>query len=305
MNSSRSTPDAVRQRLDLLARSYPEWRSWLVLCEETLRRLAEPVWSAVEISPHPEDIPDKPLLSGKTVTIDQRRACDGLQRLLTLSMTSEAGQGAAPLTARLVKKLATNAVLEAALNQDNQAIAACAERIGIPALAVQALAQLAVMPLLYGCRRLLTARAPATWSRSYCPICGAWPVFLEVRGIDRARRARCGRCGEEWSSTWLRCLYCNEGDHRRLGLLFLEGKEEGHKVETCATCHGYVKTLMMLHGHAPAELLLADLATVELDLIALRQGFARPKAPACRLQIRLADRSSRLRTFFHLGRRLS
>jgi FdhE protein len=48
------------------------------------------------------------------------------------------------------------------------------------------------------------------------------------------------------------------------------------RVDTCSTCKGYLKSIATLQGLPPFELLLQDLETVELDLVALDRGYRRP-----------------------------
>jgi FdhE protein len=156
---------------------------------------------------------------------------------------------------------------------------------------VRAIAALAALPLLRACAELLQAHVPAHWPHGHCPICAAWPVLVEHRGLDRARWARCGRCGAEWRAEGLRCLYCGEREHERLGSLVPEKGGEVLKVETCATCRGYVKTVTTLQAQPPLELLLRDLETIELDLIALDRGYERPPA-AFHPEVRLVRRSA-------------
>jgi FdhE protein len=99
---------------------------------------------------------------------------------------------------------------------------------------------------------------------------------------------RCGRCGGEWELQWLSCVYCGEREHERLGSLIPEGRGETLKVETCNSCRGYLKSVATLQGIPPFELLLQDLETVELDLIALERGFGRPEECGFSLEVRLA-----------------
>ncbi len=65
------------------------------------------------------------------------------------------------------------------------------------------------------------------------------------------------------------------------------------KVETCATCKGYLKSIATLQGFTAFELLLQDLETVELDLVALNRGYVRPVKSAFTLNVHVADRASR------------
>ncbi len=139
--------------------------------------------------------------------------------------------------------------------------------------ALAAVASIAAMPLLQACARRWTSRIPATWAHGYCPICGAWPAFAEARGLERARRLRCARCGADWWNEWLRCPYCGVRDHTRLGALVPEAAGERRKVETCTVCRHYVKTLTTLTPTPAADVAVEDLATLDLDLVALAQGY--------------------------------
>jgi FdhE protein len=109
----------------------------------------------------------------------------------------------------------------------------------------------------------------------YCPICGAWPVFAEVRGVERSRCLRCGRCGGEWQAHCLFCPYCGMTDHEELVSLVPEKGGSNAVIDACRRCLGYVKSFTRLQGSPPSEVLLDDLASVQLDVAALEQGYKR------------------------------
>jgi len=115
---------------------------------------------------------------------------------------------------------------------------------------VALLGQLSALPLLLNAARALSPEASRTWQRGYCPVCGAWPSMVEMRGIQRERRMRCGCCGSDWLLPVLHCAFCDETDHKKLGVLLNEEGEQHIRVETCATCRGYLKTLTTL-GRLP------------------------------------------------------
>ena len=48
-------------------------------------------------------------------------------------------------------------------------------------------------------------------------------------------------------------------------------------METCSSCRGYLKSVTTLRAWAGDEVTLADLATVDLDLVALERDFAPPE----------------------------
>jgi FdhE protein len=150
------------------------------------------------------------------------------------------------------------------------------------------------MPLLQACRRAWADLAPGTWAHGYCPICGAWPAVAEVRGLDGARHLRCRGCGGDWTTAWLRCPFCGEHDHTRLGSLVAAEGFEREKVEVCDHCHGYIKTITTFTPIRPEQVVLQDLATVGLDVAAVERGY-RPPGPRDPLAVRIVARRSGLR----------
>jgi FdhE protein len=181
----------------------------------------------------------------------------------------------------------------AAVMQDREEIAAVAAAQGLDPDALSSVSHLAALPLLRSSGRALQDRIPQHWQLGYCPVCAAWPVLAERRGLDRSRRLRCGRCAAGWEVQWLCCIYCGEREHDRLGSLQPDGGGELLRVETCATCRGYLKSLASLQSFPAFELLLQDLETVEFDLVALDRGYSRPLKNGFTLDIELADHASR------------
>jgi FdhE protein len=74
----------------------------------------------------------------------------------------------------------------------------------------------------------------------------------------------------------LRCAGCGQGDHRQLGYLSIEGEESKWRAATCDACRQYVKMISTLTPLSPLDLLVTDVATVHLDLLAADQGFTPP-----------------------------
>jgi FdhE protein len=173
------------------------------------------------------------------------------------------------------------------VRQDQGAIAAIAHQRDLHRGALASVTHLAALPLLRACAAGLQNQIPASWAHGYCPICAAWPALAERRGLDRSRRLRCGRCAAEWEIEWLLCVYCGERDHQRLGSLVPEGSGELVNVETCASCRGYLKSVAALQAIPPFNLLLEDLATIELDLVAMDRGYTRPPANGFPLDLRI------------------
>jgi FdhE protein len=211
-----------------------------------------------------------------------------LVRRLASAASREDGPGAARL--REYRPSAGHAIrlVAAAARQDESEIGALAAGANVDRGTLTSIAHLAAFPLLQSCGRVLEDRISRSWTRGYCPICAAWPILAERRGLDQSRRLRCGRCGAEWQARWLCCTYCDQREHERLGTLVIQERGERLHVDTCSSCRGYVKSIATLQRIPPFELLLRDLETVELDLAALARGYARPEEPGFTLDVRLA-----------------
>lgn len=287
--SPAGLPPDARQRLDALGREHPEWRSWLALLEQALLEVRDPSWGLAAPEPGAGRAAAAPLLAGAVVVVDPSPAGRWLRRLLETAARGE-GAGAASLAAAArADRLDPLAVLEAAVCQDEARLASLAAALGAEPGALQAAAHLAAMPLVQACGRHLAARIPHAWPRGYCPVCGAWPTLAELCGLENARRLRCARCGSEWGIAWLRCPYCGETGHEQLGSLVPERQGESRKVDVCAACRGYIKTVTTLRPAPPYGVALEDLATVDLDVAARARGYTRPERPAFPLGARLVE----------------
>jgi FdhE protein len=292
-----SPKENIRSRLAAFAQQHPERRVWLRLLEETLHALDEPLWAEAKPWPRREQPAATPLLDGITLAIDGRHAQGWTQRLVRIAVQSE-GVGATSLAMTNFSREQTLRLLEAVACYDHGRVQTLAEVLGIDAQALAAVAQLLILPLLQACGRHLASQVSTAWPHGYCPVCGAWPTLAELRGLERTRQLRCGRCGSDWAAAWLRCLYCGEANHQRLGSLCPEGTAETRRVETCITCRGYMKTVTTLQGTPPYGVILEDFATVDLDLVALDRGYTRPERPGYALHLQLRERPGRLQAFF-------
>ncbi|HWP35790.1 MAG TPA: formate dehydrogenase accessory protein FdhE [Thermodesulfobacteriota bacterium] len=285
-------PDDARQRLDALARESPEWRPWVALLEETLDAVQDPAWNAAVPEPDPARPPGAPLLARARLPVDPRLLAGWLRHLSETASASGAAGAAAVAAAWRGERLDPLAVATAAVCQDGTQLARLAAAAGVDPRPLESVADLAAIPLLQACGRQLAARVPADWRYGYCPICGAWPTLAELRGLERSRRLRCGRCGADWGIEWMRCPFCGADDHRQLGFLVPEKDGDTRKVDTCTACKGYLKAMATLRPWPPYRVMLEDLGSVALDVAALERGFARPAPPGFALEARVVAAGS-------------
>jgi FdhE protein len=290
------SPPAPDAALNGLRREHPEFEPWLVVVDEILREAGSPAWKAAVPPAAPAQRTAVPLLEGATLTLDT-----ALVRRLFERLVRTASRVATPKMSSL--KAALHADLEwaplftASLCRDSDRIAKIAAIPGADAEALHAVVALLPVPFLHACNRRWASSISASWVEGYCPVCGSLPAFAEVRGIERKRHFRCGRCGGEWHARALYCPYCATSDHDELVALVPEKAGSNAVIDACKRCLGYVKTFTRLQGCPPAAVMLEDLASVDLDVAAIEHGFARSPGPGFALGITVTDNGAR-RGFF-------
>jgi len=124
-----------------------------------------------------------------------------------------------------------------------------------------------------------TLRQGVPWDRGFCQTCGSPPLLAEFRGLNQLRFLRCGSCAASWEVPRQWCPACGNRDHETLGVLAREGEEARCRVATCDACRAGMKTLSTLSALPPLMLLVADAATLHLDLAAAERGYVCPPTP--------------------------
>jgi FdhE protein len=286
-------PDST---LDGLRRQRPEWEPWLRVVEEILREAEDPAWDAVvPASVHAQGIV-APLLAGATIALQASSIRRLLDRLIRIASSAGTPQ-MSTMKAALHADMEMAPLFAASLCQDNERIKEIASVSSADAEALHAVIALLPIPFLHACNRRWAYSISPSWVEGYCPVCGSLPAFAEVRGIERNRFFRCGRCGGEWHARALYCPYCAMSDHDELVALVPEKGSSNAVIDACQRCLGYVKTFTRLQGCAPNAVMLEDLATVELDLAAVEHGFARSSSPGYPLGVTVNDEGARRRFF--------
>ena len=284
-----TAPDTA---LNGLRRERPEWEPWLVVVDEILREAGSPAWEAAVPAAAQAQRTAVPLLAGTKLILEV-----GLVRRLFERLIRIASRVGTPKMSSL--KAALHADLEwaplftASLSQDSDRINEIAAVSGADAEALHAVIALLPVPFLHACNRRWASSISASWVEGYCPVCGSWPAFAEVRGIERNRYFRCGRCGGEWHARALYCPYCAMSDHDELVTLVPEKVGSNAVIDACQRCLGYVKTFTRLQGCSPGAVMLEDLASVDLDVAAIEHGFARSPGPGLAIEITVTDKGRR------------
>jgi FdhE protein len=271
-----------------LGRQYPEWQPWLTVIEAVLREATDSKWEAWVAGPPESQGSKVPLLAGARLSIEIAVVGHWVERLLQTAYRSGAPKMAALDGARQAR-LNPADLFKSSLCQDWQCVRESAVDLGVDADALQAVAALVPVPFLQACNRRWRQSINKSWTEGYCPVCGAWPAFAEVRGIERARYLRCGRCGGNWHARCLFCSYCGMTDHEELVSLVPEKRDSNAVIDACKRCLGYVKTFTTLQGSAPVQVMVDDLASVALDIAALEQGYRRPVGAGYALDVKVVN----------------
>ena len=108
-----------------------------------------------------------------------------------------------------------------------------------------------------------------------CPICGGVPLMAKLQKDEGKRIVECYLCGTQWAFKRLRCPFCGNENHKTLSYIFLEG--DSCRIDKCDNCKRYIKTFDERKSteDQPPSLLVQDLATIYLDMIAAREGYQR------------------------------
>jgi FdhE protein len=216
-----------------------------------------------------------PLLRGHAVPVDEKafrqrwqRACEALE--------GEQGDGAALALAEAVRKgrLEPGEMVAAVLAGQPESARQRVAGMGLDAGLATTLLRFTLFPVFAGLEPALRSlREGVVWERGYCPACGSWPLLGEFRGLDQSRFLRCGLCAAGWEVARLWCPFCDNREHEKLGFLHGEGEETKYRAAVCEACRGYVKMLSTLSALPPLHLLVADAATLHLDLAAAERGY--------------------------------
>lgn len=293
MSTTTKDPVAARRaRVEAERRARPEAAVWLRLLERALDAAEQPAWTGLAPRLAPTRKSDAPLLDDAIVAVDRRTAGRWVRGLVKAAAASPeagtgAGAGASSLGGLRGRTVDALELLAAAVAEDVVYLDDVAARCLAGPDAVAAVARLAALPLLRGCAAALAGDLPVGWTRGWCPACGGWPSVAELRGLERTRVLRCGRCATGWELPVLVCPFCDERDHRNHFSFAPEGEEQQRRVDACRSCNGYIKTLTTLAPLRPWAVPLDDLATIELDLVAAERGLGRPARPGFAVALRV------------------
>ncbi|NLY55226.1 MAG: formate dehydrogenase accessory protein FdhE [Firmicutes bacterium] len=108
------------------------------------------------------------------------------------------------------------------------------------------------------------------WADPYCPVCGAPGRIGKLDGEGGKRSLYCSLCDTVWKYKRLECPYCGSG-HEQVRYLQIEDSQ--YQIDVCEKCKGYIKVLDARELTSEPYMLLEDLLTMELDLLAQKEGY--------------------------------
>jgi len=218
-----------------------------------------------------------PLLRGATLDIDWPAVKRRLQDVV--GALAQRRADAAPALAKAIRsgQLDIAELTAAVLAGQPHGIHERADALGLDVPLTASVLSLVLFPVLVPIRAGLEPLFSAdSWKEGYCPVCGSFPKLGEFRGLEQTRFLRCGLCAAQWQFPRLQCPCCGNRDHRQLGYLHVEGEEGKCRAGTCQECRQYIKMVSTLTPLSPLKLLVTDVATVHLDLLAADRGFSPP-----------------------------
>jgi FdhE protein len=173
------------------------------------------------------------------------------------------------------------ALVSACFGRDQRRVRFMAAQHSLSADIAWLVAELAVAPFahLLQCRALAgpaASESVKSWDRGYCPVCGSWPAVAEV--LHGRHALRCSFCAAAWTLSSYRCIYCSN-DGETFVTAAPDPEQPGRRIQMCGACGGYLKVLELTE---PAEFPLAavdDLASMDLDMIAMERKYMRPALP--------------------------
>ncbi|MCT4626217.1 formate dehydrogenase accessory protein FdhE [Halodesulfovibrio sp.] len=179
------------------------------------------------------------------------------------------------------KELSIQEACDAFISDDNMFFADWAARIPESPSLVRFLAQGSVTPSLQAQTELLKEHRSdeEPWPYGHCPHCGSQPLIASLKEKEGLKYLTCSFCRLEYRAKRLQCAFCGEEDHNKLEYFKADG-EAGYEVHVCKTCSCYIKISDFREFDRVSIPVLDDLESLTLDILARKQGYARPTLSA-------------------------
>jgi FdhE protein len=109
------------------------------------------------------------------------------------------------------------------------------------------------------------------WHKGYCPLCGSFPELSFLKGDEGQRWLRCSLCGHEWRFMRTKCPFCENDDHEKMELYFVEEREH-ERAELCYQCNRYIVNIDTRKCAEEVVTEVAAIGMLYLDILAQGKG---------------------------------
>ncbi|MBQ2476915.1 MAG: formate dehydrogenase accessory protein FdhE [Desulfovibrio sp.] len=182
---------------------------------------------------------------------------------------------------------AREALAQAVLSGDDDAVVTVAEKAGIDAEVLKFAGEMCLSPVL---RAMVDACVKAhggknpwdagnRWQQGYCPVCGAFATiawlarpsqednpFLQAGG--GRRHLHCGACGADWLFKRIACPSCGSEDKGSSNIFKQSGANFGERIDWCEKCKAYLPTIDFRESEHVLDLDVLALGMMHLDMVA-------------------------------------
>jgi len=276
-----NTLDQVRKRIDTLIEEKPSHKEILEFFKEVMteqyrmRTSTNPVSIRIDGEKTQALIEGNPLLDKKELCLDVPSATKLFKKLCGLLSFNEDNSGD------------TKRIKQALLNKDinleelfmhvgienDEYISALSKRLKVKDDLLSFLAGNSVKPIFEAYASQLKGYVDQEiWWRGYCPVCGSMPFIAQFRE-EGERFLTCSLCGFEWRFMRLKCPFCENEDHKRLRYFYTNSEGTAYRVDVCEKCKRYIKTLDTREMAGEVILIIEDIGTLYLDVLAQREGY--------------------------------
>lgn len=265
--------------IDRLAKQKPQYQPALASYRQLLEVMRDVSESVIDSAP--ADLPDsggkpgRPLFQRQSLPIDLKTAAGILAGFMKrLSRTDrEDRQGLMNALEKLQTEPEWGAGLfQCILNEDEATLADFAQQVALDPRGLAFLARTALTPAMESLRSAFADRIDTeNWNFGCCPLCGSRPDMACFNDSGK-RHLHCELCGTQWTYQRIGCPFCGNENHEQLG--YLEAEEEsGLRVYFCKNCLKYIKTVDKRVFEETPPLVLENIVTLHLDLLALEANY--------------------------------
>jgi len=166
----------------------------------------------------------------------------------------------------------------AVLKSSHQELSRLAGELSLEADVLQFLGRELLKPFFHLLAAIhLTAETAEKWNQGRCPICSGFPHIARLDKEAGARWLRCDLCDIEWKFERMTCPFCGNVESAS-AKYFTVSDANPIRVSVCDKCQNYIKTYDERNSIVPSQLLVEDIGSLALDMIAFQEGFVHPNS---------------------------